>query len=811
MRSVKVAVWCLVLSFCYTFSHALEPSNLEGIWQGTFPASPVDVNLYWRITCIEDNSVVVWYDSPFYGIKDVPVPVVEVTEDSLVMSVGLFPSEFRGGFGFEDNVIRGSYKGEGPSVPFAIVRISANPETLLPYMRPRLSESGEAELKYNYLIPEQVEGGWPVASAEEVGLDSDLLEQFTQQALAEKYPNLHSLLIVKDGKLVYEEYFYGHDRNIPHHIYSNGKGITSLAIGMAIEQGYIESVDAPIVSFFSDYEALFDVPGKRQQTLYHYLSMTSGLEWDETSTSYYDPRNTNRQMQSSPDYYEFIFSRPLVDRPGTKFTYNSGLPNVLNAVLWIKTETPPWEYIEANIFRPLGFEYYAWDTTPGGNLGGIFLRPRDFLKLGQLYMDRGNWDGEQIISPKWFDNCYKPGRLCEGPEYWNHWGREVMFVDGVPVVEYSGGGFGGQGIHAVPEYNLVVAMNAGNYFTPSVDQDQILTTYILPPLVEASKPSPDYEYTGDSTFTGITGLQYHDTMIAGLGALWGAMEYLGKDVSEAWVYGITGTAFILNANPSIYPNCLGRWANTRYGEMLEKAGIDGNMYAAYYRQLDFEETRKTAWDSVRAALDRGCPVTGFHMNIPEMYVIYGYDRYGYYFKGSECPTGYGPRCWNTIADNEPGWFEMQTLWACEEVSSQELVLAALSYAVELNSSPENHQHRGYTFGPGAYDVWQERSRARTPTGSGWRIPLQGGPHVGRKRRISFWKHVRFCQQIIVMGWSKPKPVIGQSRIAGSKSANYSPLRVRNAGRKSRTGKMKRTGSTHRNYCNKLHKRKRRGW
>jgi len=116
--------------------------------------------------------------------------------------------------------------------------------------------------------------------------------------------------------------------------------------------------------------------------------------------------------------------------------------------------------------------------------------------------------------------------------------------------------------------------------------------------------------------------------------------------------------------------------------------------------------RREAWSAVRTAIDGGVPAWGFHMHIPENYLIYGYDSHGYYFRGDDCPGGFGPKSWEAVATDEPGWFEMHTLAPASPAPVEEAVFAALEYAIAMRDSSETFRHGGFVFGHDAYGQWQ---------------------------------------------------------------------------------------------------------
>jgi len=693
----------LLSGFLFAATTFGQGHQVKGIWKGVFPSPAGDIELYWRIDYVSPDSLVVLHDCPVFGVKDVPAPSSRMDRDRLLLTVDRFPATFSGIFTSDPDSIAGWYKGEGVGRPLSIRRISPDPSALLPFMAPRMDEGGRRVTSWEYSIPDTKEEDWLTGDAEKSGLDMDLLGEFMAKVLRERYPNLHSILIARGDTLIFEEYFYNHKLDSPHPIYSNNKGIVSLGVGIAIEEGRIAGISAPVREFFPEFSAVFEGNLQREPTLENFLTMTAGYDWNETSTSYYDPNNTNRQMMNSHNFVEFVLKRPVVHPPGEHFTYNSGLPVVLSEVVRRATGVPFWNYVVPRVFTPLGFENYLCEGNRDGTAGGLLLRPRDFLKIARLYLDSGRWEGVQLIPEGWLSRSTLPEWAPERPPYWNHWGRSTIFLDGLPVTQYSGGGFGGQAIFGYPDLDLVVAFTAGNYSTPSVIYDDILTRYVLPPLLNNNT---GYAPPVRIPKAALEGYEYRETFFTGLACLWSALGQLGEDVSEAWVYGLTGTAFALNANEPMWPNCSGRWNNPKLSEHLALLGFRHRTWSAYHLEPSFAETRQEAWSAIRSAIDEGHPAWGFHMHLPESYIVYGYDELGYYFKGVDCPQGFGPRTWESLASGDPGWFEMHSMAPAGQPEVREAVFAALQYAMEMHHSPETFRHQGFVFGPEAYKQWQ---------------------------------------------------------------------------------------------------------
>jgi CubicO group peptidase (beta-lactamase class C family) len=187
--------------------------------------------------------------------------------------------------------------------------------------------------KYEYQIPEQLDDGWKVSSLSEVGMDEEIITKMMNKIISGKFKGIHSMLIVKDGALVHEAYFQGHHRESLHKMHSVTKSLSSTLIGIAIDNGLIEGTDEPVSSFFPQYAEDFQDRMTREITLKHILTMTSGFDWDEMSYSYGDQRNSECQQVQTDDWVKFVLERPMKDRPGTHWVYNTGSVHLLSAVL----------------------------------------------------------------------------------------------------------------------------------------------------------------------------------------------------------------------------------------------------------------------------------------------------------------------------------------------------------------------------------------------------------------------------------------------------------------------------------------------
>jgi CubicO group peptidase (beta-lactamase class C family) len=271
---------------------------------------------------------------------------------------------------------------------------------------------------------------------------------------------IDSVLIVKDGYMVVEEYLSYYSSETLHPVYSVTKSFTSTLIGRAIEEGHIESVDQKILDFLGHVDVP-NIESKENITIAHLLTMTSGMEWNE-DISYLDPANSFRQLMESSNWVEYILSQNMVDEPVNTWEYNSGGSHLLSAIIENATGVSTLGYASTHIFSTLGFSDYFWDKDPqdicfGGS--DLHLLPRDMAKLGYLFLNNGTWNDTQIVSEEWVSQASE-GKiyLSDRTEYGYQW---WVF----PLIDaYLALGWAGQIIMVIPEHDIVAV------FTSSLDE-----------------------------------------------------------------------------------------------------------------------------------------------------------------------------------------------------------------------------------------------------------------------------------------------------------------------------------------------------
>jgi len=323
----------------------------------------------------------------------------------------------------------------------------------------------QQNVEYEYTIPEKLDDGWRVSSPGEEGMDINRITRLTRQLIAGKYEGIHSILIVKNGAIVYEAYLAGYDQNSLQTIYSITKSVTSALIGIAIDKGFISGVGATLVSLLPEYKNAIKDERLENIRLEHILTLTSGLEWDERTSSCCDPKNSECRQVSSDDWIRFVLGLPQKDEPGTQYVYNTGSVHLLSAVIKSQTGLGANEFAERHLFGPLGIRGYEWNTDPqgyqctGGTHGGLRLRTRDLAKFGYLFLHEGKWQDKQVISPEWVHaSTTRHTAAFQDIGIGYLWWTGSFTIRNRKLDFFYGAGYGGQSLHVVPELDLMIVL-----------------------------------------------------------------------------------------------------------------------------------------------------------------------------------------------------------------------------------------------------------------------------------------------------------------------------------------------------------------
>jgi CubicO group peptidase (beta-lactamase class C family) len=352
---------------------------------------------------------------------------------------------------------------------------------------------GESE--YRYQVPLETEDGWATSSLRKESVDTEKISELMRNILDgnEEVKNVHSVLLVKNGKLVLDEYFYGNHRNGLHPIASDTKSVTSILVGIAVDRKQIHDLNQMLYEIFPEYTGTQWIDQKYQITLKHTLTMTGGLDWDEWTHPYWDARNSSFKLERSDSWIEYILNRETKKSPGKTFTYNSGLSILLGEIIRKSTGMYADKFAEKYFLGPLGISEYDWYRHGDGTIqtgGGLRLRPRDMAKIGYMMLKNGNWKGKQIVSQKWAQESTKAQVSAGRYGYGYQWWRGKTIENNQIIDSYWAWGLGGQFIFVFPAMDLVVVFNGKVWKNPGNSKRafNMLTKYVIPAVMPPGPP-----------------------------------------------------------------------------------------------------------------------------------------------------------------------------------------------------------------------------------------------------------------------------------------------------------------------------------
>ena len=341
----------------------------------------------------------------------------------------------------------------------------------------------DAPFKFeNTISPEQLDDDWQVALPEDVNISREALDIiYTDFVSEDRYFNAKSLLVVKNGKLVFETYCRSqNDRDRFGHIQSVTKSITSLVFGIVRSEGYFDSLDKTLFSFIPDK---FPSDSKKKMiTLRHLLTMTSGLSFDN------DVFSIEIYADKPEDPIKYILNKPFYANPGEEFYYRDCDPQLISYVIQSVTGKSVQQWAKERLFDRLDIEDYYWDSDhKGSTMGahGLHLKSRDMAKIGQMVLDHGSWGTTQVVDSTWIaastqkqisTTFQTEPTIYDYGFYWWIVPRWKAFTTW---------GHGGNFMFIVPEKNLVVVMTS----MPDVNDDTVGSTLddfekLIKPLLE---------------------------------------------------------------------------------------------------------------------------------------------------------------------------------------------------------------------------------------------------------------------------------------------------------------------------------------
>jgi CubicO group peptidase (beta-lactamase class C family) len=363
--------------------------------------------------------------------------------------------------------------------------------------------------------------GFRTATPEAHGMDAAqlvaMVRAYEENHAKNPANSIDAIIIIRNGYVVADLYFNPlYPRDTPHVMHSATKSVVSALIGIAMEQGYIESVDTPVVTFFADRDLEIADGGIVDVTLKDLLTMQTGIR---SRDSYLYQWDGWFEMQAADDWVAYFFSLPMDTEPGTRFDYSNLASFMLSAIIQQVTGMDTLTYARENLFDPLGIDSgdVFWETSPRGIYIGaarMWLKPHDMAKFGLLYLQKGQWDGQQIVPAGWIEASVTPHAYPktyvdilneQGKKDWQ--ASQMAFVSNKFLKHFADGygyqwwldkhgnynalGTSGQYLIVAPEANLVVMVANSSYDMGVFFPGKLFYDYILPSVKSDTAIEPN--------------------------------------------------------------------------------------------------------------------------------------------------------------------------------------------------------------------------------------------------------------------------------------------------------------------------------
>ena len=331
---------------------------------------------------------------------------------------------------------------------------------------------------------------WRTTSPAKVGIDDAILRGIAERVGTGGLAGMHSLLVVRRGYVVAERYA-GVSRDDVHTLQSVTKSVTSLLVGIAMDEGAIASIDRPVLQLFPEYASVANTDAaKLALTPRHLLAMRTGMAfWEDPY-----PGSPLQQLNDCGgcDWLKFILDRPMLQPPDQAWKYNSGAPIVLGGVLFNATGLAADEYARRKLFTPLGIDRFTWHKGSPNGLprmgGGLSLRTRDLARIGYLVLRRGVWNDQRIVSERWIDSSthrittaterYFPRNTDYGMLWWLFPRNGQTGAASGDDYIIAASGTGGQWMFIDPKHDLLVvltgALSSGSWPGVQLFFDELL-------------------------------------------------------------------------------------------------------------------------------------------------------------------------------------------------------------------------------------------------------------------------------------------------------------------------------------------------
>ena len=336
---------------------------------------------------------------------------------------------------------------------------------------------------YKYKKPKEINDGLKTGLLQDEFKNPENIINMVKETIAGNFPEVHSILIYKNNKLVLEEYFYGHSQDKPHQLRSATKSFIGGIVGIAIDKGFIKSEKEYLLPYFkSKYPEIANLSDiKKTITVENFLMYRHGLDCQDGNKK---SKGNEMSMMQSEDWVKFTLDLPMISKPGTSSSYCTGCALTLGSLVEIATDENIEDFAKENLFEPLQITNYDWsfeaNKSSMTNFSQLKLTSRDLVKLAKTYQDGGKWKGKQIISENWVDKTFS----MEDGDYGYLWYEKYFDIGGKRYSSYQASGNGGQKVNIWPELDMITVFTGGNYnsyqlYGKSTPPNRMIPNYIL--------------------------------------------------------------------------------------------------------------------------------------------------------------------------------------------------------------------------------------------------------------------------------------------------------------------------------------------
>lgn len=462
MRYKTLIILSLVI---FISSHSVAQISFQtASYLGVLKTPDANVRLVLQFKKSSAELTVVGFRGYLLPLKD-----LMVIDDSVKFNLKESPAYFRGVR--KNEQISGNWT-EADKQVFPLTFFPVNPDTIKG-LNPRTTKI------YNYSAPPKFEDGIDTGNRSDGAMRSENLDLLVKKIMDMNFGYVHGVLIARNNKLVLEEYFFEYPREAHFGIQSVTKSFVSALTGIAIAKKEIPGVDIKLCNYLPEYKDLVCNQQNGNIKLQDVMSMSTGLAWDEVTYDYGDEKNTSTIASNSGDEIRYLLTRERSEKK--EFAYNSMNHIMMNHVLKQSTQLSNADEIKARILDPLGITVYDLGESKNGILGDIFLRPRDMMKFGLTYLNKGKWNGKQVVPEKWVSESTSPKiQVNSRLSYGYFWWTTSFEWKGKYIPAYFAWGYGGQYIFVVPSLNLVTVLIGTNWSTdPEAEYLKMMQEYIV--------------------------------------------------------------------------------------------------------------------------------------------------------------------------------------------------------------------------------------------------------------------------------------------------------------------------------------------